>query len=611
MNRYRAFLATGTIRRIAPTLVLLVAVLCVCGVAYAQQTTQPATTTAPAVNTPADQYEEWVLVPPLVAIILAVITRQVIGSLFVATLVAAYMLMPCAGPASAYAGANPVIGGLRLGIEHYVLGAINDLEHIQIMVFTLCIGGMVGVVSANGGTRAIVEVLSRWARTPRRGQVAGWVGGHAVFFDDYANTMIVGPTFRPLYDRLRISRAKLAYIVDSTAAPVASLAPIGTWIGAEIGYIDDGLKAVKASATAAQPVPEFIEGVSAYHAFLASIGYRFYAIFALALVLIIALARRDFGPMKRAEREAASADRTERQAEQSDSPNGKPWYAAIPVLLLVGTTITILYLTGRAGFPEDKTLSFGTLSYLLVNADAYSSILYGAVTALVVAILIGVVTRSLPTRKAIDAALDGMNRMFPAIVILILAWSLSAATQDLQLGKVAKSILQNASFPVAFLPLAVFAAACVVSFATGSSWGTMGILCPAAVEIAAGMCGALPADQALPLFYSTVGAVLAGAIFGDHCSPISDTTVLSSIASSCKHETHVWTQIPYSLLAAAVSVGAGYVMCNIYGQPWWLCLLAGLALLVVMVLIIGRRLPNVPATAPQSSDAAVSDSPDT
>ncbi|MHC4064025.1 MAG: Na+/H+ antiporter NhaC family protein [Planctomycetota bacterium] len=593
MGRFASSIGWFGRQRVA-SLVLLGAVLLVCAVSIAAPPSILAgESSAAGLQTPTD-YGLWVLAPPVVAIVLAVLTRQVVAALFLGTLVAAYMLLPFGGDAAPYADSHYVIAGVRVAVEKYIVGGIVDFDgdlqcyyRVQIMVFTLTIGAMVGVVGANGGTRAMVEVLSRWAKTSRRGQVVGWVGGHAVFFDDYANTMILGPTLRPLYDRLRISRAKLAYIVDSTAAPVASLVPIGTWIGAEISYIKDGLDNVAASGN----VPSFLEGVSGYSAFLSSIGYRYYAIFALALVIVIALTRRDFGPMKRAERESASGVLGADQSEATDEVRGRWWYALAPVLVMVGLTVAVLLVPGWRAFPEDQKLSLHTMRLLLSEADPYRSILYGALAGLTLALLISVASRTLRLRKAVESGLDGMCRMFPAIVILVLAWSLSDSTRALQLGEVVTAKLQGGEFPAVYLPMAVFGAACLISFATGTSWGTMGILCPVAVEVAAGLCADLPTDQALPLFYSAVGAVLAGAIFGDHCSPISDTTVLSSLASSCRLEEHVWTQLPYALLAAAASVVAGNVLCNVFGRPWWTGLLAGLVLLLAFVLIVGRRPP--------------------
>jgi len=617
------------VRRLSlPTMVLAAGVLCVCAVTLAQQaqptaadvatTDQPTATTAPAVPTPQEYYKGkfggdlWVLAPPLVAILLAIMSRQVVVSLFVGVLVAAYMLLPCRGPEAAFADAPTVLRGVRVAVEEYLVGGIVDLDpdygyyRVQIIVFTMAIGAMVGVVGAIGGTRAVVDAMSRWARTSRRAQLSGWVAGHAVFFDDYANTMILGPTLRPLFDRLRVSRAKLAYIVDSTAAPVASLVPIGTWIGAEVGYIKDGLDAANASALATgQAVPEIVANASAYHVFLASIGYRFYALFALALVALIALTRRDFGPMKKAEREAAQRSVYAMAQEDGGAPPGRAWYALLPVLLMVVVTVVILVLPGWQTLPQDATLSLDTVKDVLVGADPYRSILYGAVAGLALALLIALVARNAKFREAVDGGLESMSRMFPAIVILVLAWALSDATRALQLGEVVSDALKDAQFAPMFLPMTVFGAACLVSFATGSSWGTMGILCPATVMVAAKLCADMPAAEAAPLFYSAVGAVLAGSIFGDHCSPISDTTVLSSLATSCTLEQHVWTQMPYALLAAVVSVGAGNVLCNIYGKPWWMGVLAGVVALLLIVLILGRRAPapQPPAMPPSPINA--------
>jgi Na+/H+ antiporter NhaC len=325
---------------------------------------------------------------------------------------------------------------------------------------------------------------------------------------------------------------------------------------------------------------------------MSSIGYRFYAIFALALVLIIALSRRDFGPMKNAERAAAGKAPEAPTTEAAEDVRGRWWYALAPVLLMVAVTITILLITGLQGFPEDEQLSLTTLHYLLNEADPYASILYGGLSGLILAILISVLTGTLRTRAAVDAGLAGMARMFPAIVILILAWSLSDSTKALQLGQVVGETLKEQQFNAVYLPMAVFGAACLVSFATGSSWGTMGILCPVAVEVAAKLCGDLPVEQGGPLFNATVGAVLAGAIFGDHCSPISDTTVLSSLASSCTLEQHVWTQMPYAVVAAVVAVVCGNLLCNVAGKSWWTGLVVGVAALVVVVFILGRRSPE-------------------
>ncbi len=540
-------------------------------------------------DSPATCYGPWVLAPAVITIILAILLRQVIPALSVGVLVASMMLVPFA-PGETDFGHGPV-AGVALAVEHYLIGAAADADHVKIIIFTMAIGGMVGVIAANGGTGAVVNAVARWGTTRRRGQVATWFAGLLVFFDDYANAMIVGPSMRPVADRLRISRAKLAYIVDSTAAPVASIALIGTWIGAEVGYIQDGLDQL-------QDLPGFLAGITGYQAFLASIPYRFYAILALVMVLSVGLLGRDFGPMRKAEQEATEAVRTD-ITDKVDEGTGRAWYAVVPVLVLIVLTLSLLILPGWSGqdWTEFET-SPGTwrgaaiLQEIVANADPYRPILYGAFGALLVAGLISITTRSLTLGQTVDAATASMSRMVPTLSVLVLAWTLSATMRDLQLGEVAVTLLQSAGFDDPFrlraLPLCIFLSACVVSFATGTSWGTMGILCPATVTIAAGLLHELPLDEAQPLFYAAVGAVLAGAIFGDHCSPISDTTVLSSLASSCSLEQHVWTQMPYALVVAGVSIVCGDILCRYTGTPAWAGLIIGAGVLVAILLIVGR-----------------------
>jgi Na+/H+ antiporter NhaC len=560
-------------------------------------TTAPAAppATGPAATTPAAIFGPWVLLPPLVAIILAIVWRQVIPALAVGTLVGATMV--------GWAGGDHAVGplllaGLRLAVETYLIGAIADADHIKIIVFTLTIGGMVGIIAENGGTGAIVRAVAGWARDRRRGQLATWLAGLLVFFDDYANAMIVGPAMRPICDRLRISRAKLAYLVDSTAAPVASIAIIGTWIGAEIDYIQIGLDGLDAR-------PAFLAEVNGYGAFLASIPYRFYPLLALFMVLAIGLLNRDFGPMRAAESAVAGNTHTDDVPRDDNAPIGRAWYAAVPILILVCFTLGLLVLTGyRSVAAADGPMPGGLelVQQIISNGDSYNAILYGALAAIVAAIIISLVTRRLTIARTMDSATDSMARMFPTMLVLVLAWTLAATISDLELGVVAREMLRAASFDVAWLPLAIFVTASIVSFATGTSWGTMGILCPAVVTIAAGLLADVPAAEAAPLFYASVGAVLAGAVFGDHCSPISDTTVLSSLASDCTLEQHVWTQMPYALVVGVVSILAGDVLCRQTDIPWWGGLGIGAAALVLILLIFGgspRR-----AAAPSAPPAA-------
>ncbi|MEE8169716.1 MAG: Na+/H+ antiporter NhaC family protein, partial [Phycisphaerae bacterium] len=369
------------------------------------------------------------------------------------------------------------------------------------------------------------------------------------------------------------------------------------WVGAEIGYIDAGLNAI--------PVrPDFLANMSSFDAFVFSIPFRYYAILALVMVVLVGWLNRDFGPMRKSERNAPPPnDATESFGSASEQPLGRAWYAAVPVLVLVVVTLFVLVMTGLpAGgiasiqAPPDTPHWLGVIQQVLKDCSANTALLYGALAAVFIAIAITMLTRAISLARTVDGATEAMQRMFPAIVVLVLAWSLSAGMADLQLGQVAKTLLEEAQFNPIWLPLLIFVSSCVVSFATGTSWGTMGILCPAAVTIAAGLLADYPPDQALPIFYAAVGSVLAGSVFGDHCTLISDTTVLSSIASDCPLTEHVWTQLPYALVTAGVSILCGEIFCRYYNLSPWIGLLAGAALLWLILMIFGRKPPAVSVT---------------
>ena len=542
-------------------------------------------------------YRYWVFAPALVAILFAIFTRQVVPSLVVGVLVGAYMLVPCLGPAGPFGESHPVIRGIRLAAEEYVLGALLDPKsefgHMKIILFTLVIGFMVGAIGRNGGTAGMVRLVTGGTSSPRRGELTAWFSGLVVFFDDYANAMIIGPTMAPVFDRLKISRAKLAYIVDSTCAPVASLAIIGTWVGAEIGYITTGLEQIQSN-----DAPAFLSGMTGMSAFINSLPYRFYPILTLVLVFLVAYTGRDFGPMRRSQRLAVSESPPQGilatvGGHASTAAPPRWWLGFFPVCFLVVVTLVILAITGyrgmdRAAWDGDPRW-WARAGVLIGSGDAYVSIFYGAIAAAFTAVLLTLFARACPTKDTVDAGLEGMARMMPAIVILVLAWAISEVSQDLRLGEIASDYLRQAQFAPQWLPLAVFVASALISFATGTSWTTMGILCPVTVTVAAHLLSGVPPETGLPLFYSAVGSVLAGSIFGDHCSPISDTTVLSSIASGCPHEEHVWTQLPYALLTALVAILVGNVLRDVYGQPWWVGMIAGAVILWILVLLIGRR----------------------
>lgn len=527
---------------------------------------------------PADRYGLWTLAPAIVAILIAIFTRQVLLALPLGILTASAMMLFATGSPDAW---NP-IAWLTHAVDNYLFQVLtvdadgNAIDgKLKILVFTLFIGAMIGIIEANGGTRAMVARVTRHLATPRRGQLGAFLAGIVVFFDDYANAMIVGPAMRPIFDRLKISREKLAYIVDSTAAPVASVF-IGTWLVAEISFIDEGLNALTGDR------PPFLAGMDGFSAFWASLPYRTYAWLSLVLVFLIAVTHRDFGSMRTAENRAANdvhhandpaeshpGNAATSQAELANKPQAdakKWWLGAIPIAVMVFGTIGLLFASGWNAFtstgekPSFDTWTDGvqSLSAILGGANSSDALLYAALGGTIIALVLTVLARTCTLAAAMDGMTEGMKRMFAACIVLTLAWGLTKASEDLELSKVAAHVLgvmeQNGQFDLTLLPTVTFIAAAIVSFATGTSWGTMGILCPVVVAISARLYGDLPEADALPLFYSTIGAVLTGAVFGDHCSPISDTTVMSSIASECDLGRHVWTQMPYAFVVAIVGL---------------------------------------------------------
>lgn len=536
-----------------------------------------AAATQPALKSPTE-YGLWVLLPAGAAIVCAVICRQVVPSLILGVVVASVMLLPCKSGEGAYDGSWAVIRVARMSLETFVIGAAIDADHMRIIFFSLIISGMVGVIGASGGTRAIVDIIARHASNPRRGQLTAWFAGLVVFFDDYANSMIVGPTMQPICDRLGISRAKLAYIVDSTAAPVASIALIGTWVGAEVGFIQEGINAATGAGA------EFLNNTTALEAFLGSLPYRFYPIFSIFLVFWIAVTGRDIGPMRRAEAEAVAV--VDEQPAHAESRPAPWWLGGLPIIVLVLVTCAIIAWPAITSILARDGRGY---TEWLKDANAYASILYGSIASLTSAMVLTLVTRSGTLRNCFDWMTEGMGRLIGAVMVLVLAWALSSASQELMVGEVVQQWLIEKKFSLEWMPVAVFASAALVSFATGTSWGTMGILCPMVVIVASGLAADMPADRAMHLFYGSVGSVLAGAIFGDHCSPISDTTVLSSVATGCSLEQHVWTQLPYAMTAAAVGMLAGDVLCARLNWSPAVGIAAGVVLLIIWVRILGRR----------------------
>lgn len=503
------------------------------------------------------------ILPALIAIVLAMATRQVYASMFIAIWLGATFLN----------GNNPFLGLLR-SMDEYMIGSVADPWYAQVLIFTMLIAATVALMTRTGGANAIAEALARKAKTPRAGQMAAWGIGLMIFFCDYTSALITGNTARPLTDRLNISREKLSYIVDSTSAPVATIGLISTWIGYELGIIGEAFANIGYDA-------------SPYALFLQSIPYRFYSIFALSLVVIVALTMRDFGPMYDAEIRARTTGKLLRDgavplaagdSEDLMPKEGIPYRAVnfiVPIAFLIISTFIGLYWHGvniGGADPSDILEAIGASDSVLVLL--WTSLLTGLVT---MAMVLG--QRLLKFEEAFDTFMNGAKSVFAALVILVMAWSLSAVTGELGADAYLVHIVTSSKVPFQLLPLIIFIISCFMAFAMGTSWGVMGIVTPLAVPLA----NVLAPHLLIP----TLASVLTGAIFGDHCSPISDTTILSSTGAGADHIDHVRTQMPYAVLAAVVSAIFGFIPAG-FGVPVWISIILGIAALYLFVRFVGK-----------------------
>ncbi len=530
------------------------------------------------------------LLPPLIAILLALVFREVVISLFFGVWLGALF----------YAGLDPVAATWRT-VDQFAMPALADPDHASIIIFSLLLGGMVGVMGRSGGTRGIVDAVSPLATTPRRAQAATFLSGLSIFFDDYANVLIVGNTMRPITDKLKISREKLAYVVDSTAAPVAAIIFVSTWVGFEISLIGDGLRIAAEQAGTPAAVAADLASANPFTVFIHSIPYLFYPILSLVMVALVIWTQRDFGPMWEAENRASRGDGLYREGAQlmADTSGGEMepkegaphrWFnAVLPVLTVILVVLGGLYFGGRAAAGAGATLwdVFGA-------ADPFASLLWGSLAGCVVAVALAVGQRILTAEEAIEAWLGGLRAMVLAAVILVLAWSLSAVTQELGTAAYLAGILSE-SLPMQLVPVLTFVTGALIAFATGTSWGTMAILIPIVIPLVVALGGGV--DFAGGTHYTvllgSISSVLAGAIFGDHCSPISDTTVMSSMASACDHVDHVRTQLPYAVTVGVTGMLLGDIA-TAYGLHPAISYVAGAAVLFAVLRFVGRPDPDSP-----------------
>ncbi|NOU60233.1 Na+/H+ antiporter NhaC family protein [Marinifilum caeruleilacunae] len=525
------------------------------------------------------------ILPPLIAILMALVFKEVFSALFVGLFTGTLIIFTYQD-ISFFTAFFKAIFAIS---DTYIIQSLADTGHISIIVFSMLIGAMVNLITQNGGMQGVVNKLSRFANSSRSGQIVTWILGVLIFFDDYANTLVVGNTMRPVTDRLKISREKLAYIVDSTAAPVASIAMITTWIGIELSYIQ--------SATVQINIDE-----SAYSIFLNSLPTRFYPFFTLFFILMIVIMKRDFGPMYKAEQRAKSEEKISEvkqknndEVESIEISDEIPtrWYnAGIPVMVVIfGTFAGLIYTGWSSEVWNDSAVSFGTkLSHIIGASDSYLALLWSSISAVLVAAALSIGQRILSLKKTIDALVKGFKTMLTAILILILAWALADITKDLHTADFISKILIATEVPPQFLPSFTFILSALIAFSTGSSWGTMAILYPLILPASWALChsAGLADAQSMDIFYITVSAILAGSVLGDHCSPISDTTILSSLASSCNHIEHVRTQLPYALTVGSVAILLGLIPAA-YGVSSWILIPTGFLTLFLIVKFFGKK----------------------
>lgn len=495
-------------------------------------------------------YGLWSLVPPILAIILCIVLKEALISLIIAVLVGATILNS---------------GNLWIGLENtanILIEQVADSWNASIILFFFMVGGLMGMIFFSGGGQAFLESISKKANNSKMAQIFAWLGGIVVFIDDYANSAFVGNLFRPLSDKYYVSREKLAYIVDSTAAPVSSIFLISTWIGYQVGLIGESL-------------PEGF-GVSPYFLWLNSIPYNFYSILAIAMVGIIAYTGRDFGPMLKAEHRARTthqlwaegarplAGTSELKVAKNASNNSINLW--IPIILLIVLSFYFMWSSGGGSSAE-------SFSQAISDADSMFSIFLATLIAFFVAVIMYLVQRIATVAEIMDSFLNGAQMMVYATLILVSAWAIKAVCDELGTAPYIVNALEGILSPM-ILPILTFLVSAFIALCTGTSWGTMGIVVPIVIPLGISVGAPLPI---------VISSVLTGAVMGDHCSPISDTTVMSSTFSGSDHIDHVRTQFPYALTTTFVAVVC-YLLAGM-GIPVIIVLLVGILLLYLLVMI--------------------------
>ena len=508
----------------------------------------PATVLAAAeeeVSSPAVYATFWSLVPPVVAIVLALITKEVYSSLFVGILVGAIL----------YSGGNFEVTVNQI-FSGGMISVLSSSSNVGILVFLVILGTMVCLMNRAGGSAAFGRWASKHIKTRVGAELATILLGVLIFIDDYFNCLTVGSVMRPITDQHNVSRAKLAYLIDATAAPICIIAPISSWAAAVSG---------------------FVPGEDGMSVFVRAIPYNYYAILTIVMMVSMVLMKEEFGSMGVHESNALKGDlfttaaRPYASSEGEDpvNPRGKVMDLLIPIISLVICCVIGMIYTGGFFSGTDFVTAFS-------QSDASVGLVLGSFFGLVITILLYMVRKVLPFRDCMACIPEGFKSMVPAILILTFAWTLKSMTDSLGAAEfVAELVKSSADGLVNMLPAIIFIVACFLDFATGTSWGTFGLLIPIVVHVFENTPG--------NLMIISISACMAGAVCGDHCSPISDTTIMASAGAQCDHVNHVSTQLPYAIVAAVVSF-ITYIFAGFIQSP--LCLIIGVALMMGAMFVI-------------------------
>ena len=502
----------------------------------------------------------WALLPPVVAIILALITKEVYSSLFVGITVGGLLYTAVQIGPHLYSF-NPV-GALEHIFNDGIIASLSDSYNVGILVFLVFLGIIVALMNKAGGSAAFGKWATEHVHSRVGSQIATIALGMLIFIDDYFNCLTVGSVMRPVTDRQKISRAKLAYLIDATAAPICIIAPISSWAAAVSGFAP--------------------EGTNGLMLFISAIPYNYYAILTILMMVLMAVFKLEYGPMARHELNAMNGDIFTVEApvakeDESVEKKGKVIDLVLPVVMLIICCVIGMIYTG--GFFEGESFINA-----FANSDASVGLAYGSFGGIVITVILYLVRRVLKFKDCMACIEEGFKSMVAPITILVLAWTLKSMTDSLGAAEFVAGVVDETKGSFTnVLPAVIFFIACVLSFATGTSWGTFGILIPITLK-------AFPLDGSSPLAIICVSACMAGAVCGDHCSPISDTTIMSSAGAQCNHIAHVSTQLPYALTAAIVSFITYFIAGFVTNA--FICLVIGVALMVGTVLVLKKVLPT-------------------